>query len=399
MRITWKLCVIFFSVAYITITVVAIYRLYSESKTIGYNSSGNIHFKRSSGIRKNYSELEKSSHRQETVEIWGKAAIGLFLWKHVLNGELQNLKNGFIQEGYLTVDDITFIYRSGPGIIQTTVPNDVQYLILVLNGRSDEKIAAAKLWLDYVPFYTKLKKLAVVLLGNERCNNNWILPYMRSRGGRIDLVFLVYDSPLVDNVEFHQWPLGVAVYRGFPNIKPQQVDVSSARSHVCNFLGTVYENSSRKILSRIIKSMNFQENCIILERKKWLPLETEESLKYYIDSLLKTDLTLCPVGINTECYRIYEAMSLGSVPIIENVRTDGTCDNVSSLAPLRLLKQYDAPVIYVRSWYELFELLKQEAELTLEEKVDRRTAVVKWYMNFKSAMSKHFLNTIKKKFF
>jgi hypothetical protein len=70
---------------------------------------------------------------------------------------------------------------------------------------------SSKLWLDYLPLYPNLKKLAVVLLGNERCDNNWILPYVHSRGGRIDLVFLVYDSPLIDNVEFYQWPLGVAV--------------------------------------------------------------------------------------------------------------------------------------------------------------------------------------------
>jgi hypothetical protein len=57
-------------------------------------------------------------------------------------------------------------------------------------------------------------------------------------------------------------------YRGFPNVQSEKVDVSSSRSHVCNFLGTVYENSSREILSQVIKSMDLQENCIILERKR-----------------------------------------------------------------------------------------------------------------------------------
>jgi hypothetical protein len=182
--------------------------------------TGNIHYKDVHDVRMNVSEFENLSQgrniykpaiSQYTVEIWGKAAIGLYLWKHVLSGTLQNVHNGFIQQGYLTINDINFIYRSGPGIIQTTVPSDVQYLILVLNGRSEEKIMSAKLWLDYLPLYPNLKKLAVVLLGNERCDNNWILPYVRSRGGKIDLVFLVYDSPLIDNVEFYQWPLGVAV--------------------------------------------------------------------------------------------------------------------------------------------------------------------------------------------
>jgi hypothetical protein len=118
-----------------------------------------------------------------------------------------------------------------------------------------------------------------------------------------------------------------------------------------------------------------------------------------MDSLLKSDLTLCPVGRNTECYRIYEAMSLGSIPVVEDVQTDGNCDTVSTMAPLRLLKQHDAPVIYVKSWYELYELLKEEAELTLEEKIERRTAVVNWYMNFKKNLSKHFIKIIRQTFF
>jgi hypothetical protein len=57
-------------------------------------------------------------------------------------------------------------------------------------------------------------------------------------------------------------------YRGFPDVNPEKVDITSPRSHVCNFLGTVYENSSREILSSVIKSMDFQDNCIILQRKR-----------------------------------------------------------------------------------------------------------------------------------
>lgn len=140
-------------------------------------------------------------------------------------------------------------------------------------------------------------------------------------------------------------------------------------------------------------------NCFISLLLRWLPLETEDSLKYYMDSLLKSDLTLCPVGKNTECYRIYEAMSLGSVPVIEDVQTDGNCDTVSEKTPLRLLKHGYAPVIYVKSWYELFELLKEETKLTLEEKIERRTAVVNWYVNFKKNLGKHFIEIIKQTFF
>jgi len=51
-------------------------------------------------------------------------------------------------------------------------------------------------------------------------------------------------------------------------MKAEKVDVNSPRSHICNFLGTVYGNSSREVLSQMIKLLDLQDTCIILERKR-----------------------------------------------------------------------------------------------------------------------------------
>lgn len=45
----------------------------------------------------------------------------------------------------------------------------------------------------------------------------------------------------------------------------------------------------------------------------------------YQYALSLSDLTLNPVGMNTECYRIYEAMAHGSVPVVEDKTTPGLC--------------------------------------------------------------------------
>lgn len=66
-----------------------------------------------------------------------------------------------------------------------------------------------------MPAFENLRTMAVVLLGDERCSNNWILPYMKTNGGTIDFVFLTYDSNLIDDENFYQWPLGVSVYVSF----------------------------------------------------------------------------------------------------------------------------------------------------------------------------------------
>lgn len=222
---------------------------------------------------------------------------------------------------------------------------------------------------------------------------------MRSKKGPVDAVFLVYDSLLVDEDEFYQWPLGVATYRGFPDYSNRQsIDLTSPRSHLCNFLGTVYHNSSRQTLVQMLESPKLQDECIVRGREKWAPLETEESLNFYIDSLSKSDLTLNPVGLNTECYRIYEALALGSIPVVEDVVTPGTCDRLSTNSPLRLLKMYDAPLILIKTWKDLQNVLYEESQHTLGYKVERRLAAVRWYADFKRKIKQKFIKVLLKKF-
>lgn len=145
-----------------------------------------------------------------SIEIWGKASISLYLWKHILKGTVSSFNNGFVNIGRLKYHNLEFNFKNGPGIAPSTVPTNTQFLVIGLNGRSMEKVNEAIKWLNFTKVLSKLKSVIVVLLGNERCDNDWILPFMRSRGGNVDAVFLVYDSPLIDNFEFFQWPLGVA---------------------------------------------------------------------------------------------------------------------------------------------------------------------------------------------
>ena len=129
----------------------------------------------------------------------------------------------------------------------------------------------------------------------------------------------------------------------------------------------------------------------------------------YRGALLQSDLTLCPVGQNTECYRIYEACELGSIPVVEDIVVDASCDvpsdplllrNVTSngtlpvSVPLRLLKRYNAPFIFVKSWDELPGIIRHELRLFLPEIVQRRKRLVKWYEHFKQEIREHFLDVL-----
>uniref|UniRef100_A0A8C6ZDV8 Ribitol xylosyltransferase 1 n=2 Tax=Nothoprocta perdicaria TaxID=30464 RepID=A0A8C6ZDV8_NOTPE len=172
------------------------------------------------------------------------------------------------------------------------------------------------------------------------------------------------------------------------------------RSYLCNFLGTIYKNSSRETLLEILKQDGLDKLCWIAAREQWQPQETNESFRNYQDALLQSDLTLCPVGINTECYRIYEACSYGSVPVVEDVMTPGDCGNssVHHSAPLQLLKTMGAPFIFIKDWKELPSLLEEEKKKSLQEKIERRRKLIEWYRNFKAWMRQKFIHTLEKSF-
>ena len=382
------------------------------------------------------------------IEVWSKAAIGLFLWQHILQGKIdKNIANGMYMYGVkrFPEQNLKFKFRSGPSVTieslrkfttDSSAPSghaskrtggQGKNLILVLNGRDDEKIEAAEEWLKELQLIVRSRKatggnqlnVAVIMLGKEDCFNNWILKYMSSRGGIIQFLFITYDWMEIDDDEIHQWPLGVATYRNFPAPDDEVVQkiVSAAastsdhisRPYVCNFLGTIYANTTRQSVASVVKLMNEKYSflspvpCFLHERQSWLPSETRDSLSTYVQVLTLSDLTLNPIGRNHECYRIYEAMSLGSVPVLEESldhvkQPISSCDQTSAY---RLLKRYAAPIRYVKNWTsELPELIDREINLiSKDEKIKRRHQLINWYQEFRRNMRDKLFDVLNRKFF
>ena len=71
-----------------------------------------------------------------------------------------------------------------------------------VNIRVRQKIKFAEMWLKSLQMFPNLKKVTVLLLGNEQCNNNWLLPYMVKQGGLVDIAYIVYDIPTESNTIF-----------------------------------------------------------------------------------------------------------------------------------------------------------------------------------------------------
>ena len=60
-------------------------------------------------------------------------------------------------------------------MVPAKVPQDVENLVIVLNGREDSKVEFSTVWLNYLTSsLPRLVNLAVVMLGNEMCDNRYV---------------------------------------------------------------------------------------------------------------------------------------------------------------------------------------------------------------------------------
>ena len=167
-------------------------------------------------------------------------------------------------------------------------------------------------------------------------------------------------------------------------------------SSTVTFLGIVIRNDLHFHASIVTNCHATSALC------RWLPLESKQSMSDYIEVLRNSDLTLNPAGKNVECYRIYEAMSVGSVPVIEDITVTSSCGMVANDGHqqlLRLLKQHQAPVIYISDWWQLSAILQHEQQMSPADIVARRVSVVHWYWKFRRKMRDTFVHVIRQKFF
>uniref|UniRef100_H2Z1K1 Uncharacterized protein n=1 Tax=Ciona savignyi TaxID=51511 RepID=H2Z1K1_CIOSA len=267
----------------------------------------------------------KSNYTRQHLEIIDPSGVGMYLWKHILQTDIPEYANEGWQQSQIVTKNFKIRYNLGYGLVpEQMVAIHDENILLALNGRDELVAAHAKRWLDYALKLPNLRNLGLLLIGDETCNNQWLKAYLNHAILRV--VFLVYESPMVDNKRIFQWPLGVASYRNFPLVNLETLDVSKKRLYICNFIGTTYANSSRLELKQESLSMMNSSKCIFKWRDSWLTEETAETSVFYQHALRNSDLTLSPVGKNAECYRTYEALEFGSIPVIED-KVPETCQN------------------------------------------------------------------------
>ncbi|CAD5124903.1 DgyrCDS13152 [Dimorphilus gyrociliatus] len=332
-------------------------------------------------------EEDEVKSNGKTVEIWSKSALGIYLWEHILNASLVTRYRGIEKFGTTKINGITYRMRLGLGMFQSRKDLDATHLILVLNGSDAKKIRVSTVILNSLKLFNRLERVGVILLGNEKCENEWFEPFLKRNGGPIDVAWIVYDSELVDDKTVFQFPLGVSMHNYFKTSFKSTLDIR--RPFTCNLVGTDEDD--------IYNLLSSKKECFVQPKIAERYESNSITRSAYIRALRTSDLTLCPAEKNLETFRIYEALSYGSIPIL-NIKPKEEKSKCNG--SLRLLKRYNFPAIFVKDWNKDVErILHKEKFLSSQDIVIRRINAFEWYLSFKRKIMQEFLGIIENTFF
>ena len=128
----------------------------------------------------------------------------------------------------------------------------------------------------------------------------------------------------------------------------------------------------------------------------------------YAYALQNSEITLSPLGTAAECFRTFEAIELGSVPLIEDKVTGVGCrkplvplEYQNTTAPYRLFKLMAAPLTYIKSWNRgdgFVSFVRSFEALSDVQRAHVRLDIFRWYGDFKRRMKTKLIGDVKRFF-
>ncbi|OWZ06877.1 Transmembrane protein [Phytophthora megakarya] len=243
-------------------------------------------------------------------------------------------------------------------------------------------------------------RVGFLTLSNENCNNP--SPERFLDNDAIKFGLMPYgDCALVDGTRFASLPLGPSFEHGFPlnahhlnpppplatgigrkfllNLmvswtieKPTRVQAMMAALQVCGDLERATRANSRRCVvehnDMLFKALQAADKRLGTAWRWYLSAAPAA----YVSTLQQSVFTICPLGKNPEQYRIWEALSSGSIPIVEELpaqcQPPGVFYHPAYPDSWRctpedvhgVLRRLNAPVLFVSDWKrELPRLMNQ----------------------------------------
>lgn len=241
-----------------------------------------------------------------------------------------------------------------------------------------------------------------VLIGDELCQLTSINDTIF---GAYPATFRTYESiDIMHDPTVHYFPLGTRHTFSFDGI--EQLPDALSRKYAFNAMFALSTSGTRVILSDVLDSFlkvfPIEKSFVKLtqswdnEFKDYVPAER------YREILGDSTFTLCPQGHNPETYRLYEALEMGSIPVLVRAKFSTFVHSVAQLETYKSgitpCKGHDmpwtgAPFVWLDSWEELpavlLALLNDDEAVVAMQQANRD-----WYAAFKHRNVAHIENVL-----
>ena len=196
-------------------------------------------------------------------------------------------------------------------------------------------------------------------------------------------VFRNYYRPSDDPQKVTSFPLGYGRFF-LKNISTKNMEkkaLSSKRKYIWSFAGTSRKSGRRKTLSRLLKF----EPYFYHETSGWMAPNALSGPNYR-ELLLDSFVVPAPRGnCNLDCFRLYEALEAGCIPLIEKSSSIQSANYFSNLLGT------DCPVLSLPD-------LRSAESVAFVEKIKKdslfreatRTRIIDWWGDHKHFVSKSF---------
>ncbi|KAL7538919.1 hypothetical protein ACHAWF_006247 [Thalassiosira exigua] len=175
---------------------------------------------------------------------------------------------------------------------------------------------------------------------------------------------------------------------------------ASKRKYAFNAVFSEDTNQGRKNLAEHIDARGAESDLKTFAKiaRKWTPsvnspLSEQLDTDSYVEVVLDSVFTLAPAGHNPECFRMFEAVEAGSIPIFSKndlyVKKKGDFNRRAWRCRDALRHWYDAPIVVLHNWNDLYptvEKLMEEPEKLDEMQVKLR----EWYEGYMRKVVREF---------
>jgi len=156
------------------------------------------------------------------------------------------------------------------------------------------------------------------------------------------------------------------------------IPASSQRKFAFNAIFSKSTSAGRALLEEVIQKEGGSLSSFVQIAPQWRadpndPANELADSTTYMKTLLESTFTLSPSGHNPECYRLFEAVEAGSIPVIaldKDYKEHACKDSLSHWL--------NSPIVIVESWNEVMPTLQRMLEHP--EELDKRQADLRaWY--------------------